>query len=186
MTPDVILGGFISLLALIGLIVIVAYLVVEMGGYVWDELSWRRRRRLDTRRKAREPAPPGIPLSTGEAYIPLNPAMRSQLHGMRIYGEPIPPSVDHLPADALTDDQLVDRIYRIRAKLKPVVAVICDRCGATLPTKRPTPAGARSVAQQAGWAVAVTLTHGAPGHVTQTDLCPACNPNNPTPQEQTQ
>ena len=159
MTPDVILGGFISLLALIGLIVIVAYLVVEMGGYVWDELSWRRRRRLDTRRKAREPATPGIPLST---------------------------SVDHLPADALTDDQLVDRIYRIRAKLKPVVAVICDRCGATLPTKRPTPAGARSVAQQAGWAVAVTLTHGAPGHVTQTDLCPACNPNNPTPQEQTQ
>ena len=60
---------------------------------------------------------------------------------------------------------------------RPSVTVHCDGCGATLPTSRTTPAGARGDADRQGWA---TSRYGDGYHVNKPsnehqrrDLCPS-------------
>ena len=66
---------------------------------------------------------------------------------------------------------------------RPSVTVHCDGCGATLPTSRTTPAGARGDADRQGWA---TSRYGDGYHVNKPsgdhqrrDLCPRCRPDQP-------
>ena len=66
---------------------------------------------------------------------------------------------------------------------RPFVTVHCDGCGATLPTSRTTPAGARGDADRQGWA---TSRYGDGYHVNKPsnehqrrDLCPRCRPDRP-------